>query len=105
MSNSNFLKDLEEVIGEETVEAVVFTSLMDTQGWPPNPEPRNAGIIAGKRYTWEEAKPLLDYSYYCGHGPMDCHEVNIWTSTRVIYTHEYDGSTWPDSAPRNPPAE
>ena len=103
MSNSNFLKDLENCIGDEVVEAVVFTDLIDTYGWPPIPEPRNAGIVVGKRYSWEEAKPLLDYPYYRGYGSMDCHSVNIWTSTRVIYIHEYDGSTWPESVPRNPP--
>ena len=106
MSNSNFLKDLENCIGDEVVEAVVFTNLLDDIGWGSlrTPEPRNAGIVVDKRYSWEEAKPLLDYNYYHGYGSMDCHDINIWTPTRVIYIHEYDGSTCPEFVPRNPPA-
>jgi hypothetical protein len=99
---SNFLKDLKEAIGEEVVEAVVFTSLLDQSYLDKTPEPRNAGIETDKIYSWEEAQPLLDYEYDAGYGGSDCHFVNIWTPTRVIYIHEYDGATWPEFVPRNP---
>lgn len=34
---------------------------------------------------------------------MDCHDILVYTSTSVIYVHEYDGSTTLRSIPRNPP--
>lgn len=99
---NNFLKDLKETIGDETVEAVVFTSLLDQPYFDKTPVARNIGIVVGKIYSWEEAQPLLDYEYDAGYGGADCHFVNIWTPTRVIYIHEYDGATWPEAVPRNP---
>jgi hypothetical protein len=34
--------------------------------------------------------------------PKDCHNGFVWTPTRVISVHEYDGATWLISVPRNP---
>jgi len=102
---SNFLEDLKETIGYEPVEAVVFTALLDDlylRGREKSVDPRNTGIEINKVYSWEEAQPLLNYDYNAGYGDSDCHFVNIWTPTRIIYIHEYDGATWPEFVPRNP---
>ena len=86
-----FAEELETFIGGEQVEGV--------------------RLICGRKYnevyptgvlTWKEAQPILDYEYDSGYGSQDCHSLYIWTPTRVIYIHEYDGSTWPEAVPRNP---
>lgn len=100
---NNFLADLVECIGDEPVEAVVFNGPL--YSWRSDPDPRDAGIDFERVYSWKEAQPLLNYEYDAGYGGADCHFVNIWTPTRVIYIHEYDGSTTPSSEPRNPPTK
>ena len=104
MSKKNFLKDIQDTLENQTVEAVQFLTLLNDRGWfdDPEPEPRNKGIILGKLYAWEEAKPLLDYEYNAGYGGMDCHGIYIWTPQSVLIIHEYDGSTWPELIPRHP---
>lgn len=52
----------------------------------------------------DEAKPYLDYAYDSGFGGDDCNRVYAWTPTRVLFVHEYDGSTSIRSVPRNPSA-
>ncbi len=100
----NFLKDIQDTLENQTVEAVQFITLLDDVGWFKNAtsDPRNNNIILGKLYTWEEAKPLLDYEYNAGYGGMDCHGIYIWTPQSVLIIHEYDGSTWPELIPRHP---
>lgn len=58
----------------------------------------------GELLSWETARPLLDYEYSNGYGAPDCHAVWVWTSTRVAWVTQYDGSTAVDSAPRSPVA-
>ena len=86
-----FAEELEALIGNELVEGV---ELLTGRGYN---EKCPTGIL-----TWEEARPHLDYEYDSGFGSQDCHNIYIWTPTRVIYIHEYDGSTWPEAVPRNP---
>jgi hypothetical protein len=54
--------------------------------------------------TWEQARPMLDYSYDTGYGGADCHAVWVWTPTRVLFVVQYDGSTGLESVPRAPVA-
>ena len=88
--------------GQETIEAIVIHS---------EDGKINSYLIKGSdRYvpielcntplTVEQALPLLDYTDY---GCDDSHNVYVYTATRVIYVHEYDGDTWLKSVPRNPP--
>src|SRR6185437_5638479 len=58
--------------------------------------------IGGKVVSWEQARPFLDYEYDSGFGGQDCHSVTIWTPTRVIFVHEYDGATGLTWVPRHP---
>ena len=88
-----FAEELEALIGNELVEGVELLTGRNYNDVSPYP----TGIL-----TWEEARPHLDYEYDSGYGSQDCHNVYIWTPTRVIYIHEYDGSTWPETVPRNP---
>lgn len=88
-----FAEELETFIGDERVDGVMLLSgktFSDVSEYP-------TGVL-----TWEEARPILDYEYDSGFGAQDCHSLYIWTPTRVIYVHEYDGATWPEAIPRNP---
>lgn len=51
---------------------------------------------------WNAAQQYLDYEFDTGYGTAGCHYITLWTPTRVIYTHEYDGSITLHSVPRNP---
>ena len=67
-------------------------------------DPRHIPLIPfmGKCVPWDTVKDLLNYSYDPSYGSLDCHMITAWTATQVIYIHEYDGATWPESVPRNP---
>jgi hypothetical protein len=88
---SNFLEDVEEVIGDEEVVGIV----VGARGFIERPQDEDL-------IDWEEAKPLLNYEYDSGYGGLDCHRITAWTTTRVIFVGEYDGSSWITSVPRNP---
>lgn len=99
--DQTFAQDIEEVAqGEPILFAVIGAS-------PRNygtPDERYIGADArkGEILTWDEARPLLDYEYDDGYGGADCHPVHVWTENKVIFVHEYDGSTYASYVPRNP---
>ena len=100
----NAYNDLLEYLQEgETIEAIVFGEW----GWGGYNEEATAvpqekqGILL----TPEEAKPMMKgWSFHGGFGSPKCYAVNVWTNKRVCWVTQYDGSTWLDSAPRNPTA-
>ena len=53
--------------------------------------------------TWAEARPLLDY-FDAGYGSPGCHHIYVWTTQRVLFISQYDGSTSLESVPRDPVA-
>lgn len=100
MSRNTFATDLEAAAGDESIETVVIGG----RGFSWH-EDDDAQVPASKKgivLSWAEARPLLDYSYDTGYGGADCHAVYAYTATLIIWIHEYDGSTHPCSAPRNP---
>lgn len=52
--------------------------------------------------TWEEAREHLRYKFDSGYGGAECNPVYVWTRTRVLFVHEYDGSTGMHHVPRFP---
>ena len=100
----NFKCDILEEVGQDNIEAVIILAgAIDS--WSDTPDPRDISVeLCGIPLTWDQAAPLLDYSYDAGFGCMDCHNILVYTSTYVIYVHEYDGSTELRSIPRNPSA-
>lgn len=97
----NFKEDLLEVIRDEAVVGVQIRGSRGGCNWSSRDaidHPFGDNVV-----PWEEAAQYLDYEYDSGYGGQDCHDVYIWTPTRVISVWEYDGSTWPYSIPRNPP--
>jgi hypothetical protein len=59
-------------------------------------------IFVTRPILWDVAAPLLDYEYDGGFGAEGCHPICAWTATRVLFVHEYDGSTSVISLPRDP---
>jgi hypothetical protein len=100
--STSFMKDLLECAGDEPILTVKIISSLD-EGYR-EPDPRNKGIekFLDKCVPWDEVKYFLDYPYDEGYGESDCHFLYAWTPTFVIHIHEYDGSTRPESIPRNP---
>ncbi len=92
---SKFKDDILKAAGGEPIDAIVIGDY----GWG-SPDRRLAA--AGKILTWTEAAPLLDYEYDDGFGGPECHAFVAWTTNRVLYVHEYDGSTSVSCRPRNP---
>lgn len=98
----NFAEDIEAVANGEPIEAIVITRYgpYDTWGEPPV---SFAPEALGRVLTWAEARPHLDHTYDDGFGMQDCPTITAWTATRVLYVHEYDGSTSVESVQRHPP--
>lgn len=94
----NFAQDLLKVAGDEDIIAVSVSpnrrSVWDDEG-PDHP-------LGTDPVTWEDALPHLSYKYDSGFGGQECHNVWAWTDTRVLFIHEYDGSTHVLSVPRGP---
>ena len=94
----NFAEQIERALDGEPVEAVVIGNFA---GWDSEQE-RAAPVKVNKVLSWTEARMMLDYAFDSGFGGADCHPVYVWTAKRVLFVHEYDGSTWIDSVPRAP---
>lgn len=100
-----FMDNILAEAGQETIEAIVIhseTGKIDNY-FIKSPDRDIPIELCNVPLTVEQALPLLNYNYYDGYGSQDCHNVYVYTATRVIYVHEYDGSTWLESVPRNPP--
>lgn len=92
-------KWIEEFAGDENIEAVVVGKHYSDHDW--NDEPFNQ-VPIGVVMSWDEAKPFLTYEFDSGYNGADCHPVYVWTKTKIIMIHEYDGAVWPATVPRNP---
>lgn len=100
--SASFAADIEKAAGSELIEAVVIGKREDADwnDWDPRFAPADARV--DEPLTWAEARPLLDYQYDHGFGGQDCHYVEAFTATRVLFLHEYDGATWIASVQRHP---
>lgn len=76
----------------------------DPSDWDDDPDldKKRYPRIEPRVYSWSEARPLLSYSYDAGCGSQDCHSIYAWTSSWVLFVHEYDGATRVHRVPRNP---
>lgn len=94
----SFKDDILEAVQDADIEAVVLT------GWPAlnEKDDRAHPELFGKKLSWAEAAPVLDYDYDSGFGWQDCHNLLVYTHLRVYFVNEYDGSTSLRSVPRNP---
>ena len=97
---TTFAQDLKEAAKPERIKAVQICSNEENYGFresrPPIPHEMKDIPL-----SWGEARPLLNYTYDSGFGSQDCHQIFMWTLTRVFYIHVYDGSTSIKSAPRS----
>jgi len=100
---STFAEDIERAAGDEPIEAITVAFFRPP--WDSEPEQDAKGFpapLTGKPVPWADVRALLDYEYDDGYGGADCHAVYAWTPTRVLFVHEYDGSTSIAAVPRNP---
>jgi hypothetical protein len=95
---NTYWQDILEEAGDEPIEAVVIGEMP----WGDYRAEGKPVCVKGKILTAEEATPMLDYEYDSGYGAPDCHAINVYTPTRVIYCAQYDGATWLESIMRNP---
>ncbi len=98
----NTLKEwIKEEAGDELVEAVVIGEM----GWGTyNSEnvPNYAKQPRGKVLSWDQAVKWLSYRFDAGYGSPECNAITAWTSTKVMFVVQYDGSTSLHSVPRHP---
>lgn len=96
----NFARQIEEMLGQEKIEAVVIgRRANDYSFWtenPPKPPPTPI--------SWKTARQRLDYDYDDGFGGAACHAIAVYTSTRIILVSQYDGSTSLFEVQRHPVA-
>lgn len=105
MSNeqSNFKRDILDAVTGESIEAVkIHCQRYDDYYYGTGEEVKIDPALLNKVLTWEQAAPIFDYSYNTGFGSMDCHDITVWTESRVFYIYEYDGSTSICNVERNP---
>jgi hypothetical protein len=95
---------LEELKGEECLAIVVG----EFPTYPPRLQKQalyaaQRGHIPNALTTLAKAKDYLNYDYKPeSYGAEEIPPIYAWTKTRVISVHEYDGSTYFQSVPRNP---
>jgi hypothetical protein len=94
---ANFAEDIEQAAKGEPILGIVFE---DSRDWD---EYRWwAGLAPDVLMTWEQVRPLCDREYSTDFGAQECPDFCAWTPTRVLFIHEYDGSTYVRTVPRNP---
>ena len=87
---------VEAIVIGKPIQAVITAAPMDAT-WAHQDESKFNRIL-----SWEEAQPLIDYSFDSSYGVPRCHAVTAWTRTRVIFVSQYNGATSIEYAPRNP---
>jgi hypothetical protein len=100
MSNepkTTFAEDIENAVGDEPILGVVIGASRTGYSWDDDESTHKANVVL----TWDEARPTLDYTYHRGYGGANCHPVTVWTETKVLFVHEYDGSTGLHYLPRH----
>lgn len=99
MNRKSFKEDILSVTGGESILAIRING---SPFYYNTPRKDASQHLDDKLVSWEEAAPFLDYPYDAGYGNQDCHDITAWTETKVIYVHEYDGSTRVCYIDRNP---
>lgn len=85
----------------EAIESVVIGEMgwgdYGNAGVPQYAEQRREELL-----TWDQAKPMLDYDFDDSYGAPGCNAIYVWTTNRVLFISQYDGSTNIEWVPRNP---
>lgn len=109
-----FAQDLERVARPDIIETVLIESFGwggcedepfegdDGLSYNESPEQHEACQFRGVPTPWEVIRPFLDYEYHDGFGAPECHLLQAWTPNKILYIHEYDGSTTVCYLKRNP---
>ena len=98
---ANFKQEILAAAGGELIEAISIGRFGDSEAFEVE-----KGAVPAERLnqpvSWDEAAAWLDYDYDDGLGLAECHPIVAWTATRILFVHEYDGSTEVMWAPRHP---
>lgn len=102
MSDENFKEEILKIVGDEFDSAII--KIFDTDGVSEENQ-KVPDKYFKKCVELKEVINFLDYTYDNDYGGQECHDIIIWTNTKIIFVHEYDGSTslWVYS--RNPTNE
>ena len=99
----NFRQDILNEFTDEYADEYYSAIIMVTGGSgvadSNNKFPRE---LLNKPVLLKEVIGCFDYEYDEGYGTQECHDFYIWTITRILFIHEYDGSTYIESVPRHP---
>jgi len=95
-----FAKDILEAAGDEAILAIAVGPMRGRAYMYDDEKPDHD--LGAEPVSWGKAFPVLNYGYDDGYGGQDCHDIWAWTETRVLFVHEYDGSTSVSFAPRHP---
>lgn len=100
MERISYAADIEEAAGGPVLAAVIGQEEWRWEDDYRRIPDQHVGVVV----DWSTIREWLDYPYDDGFGGVDCHPLWAWTADRVVYIHEYDGSTELRWAPRNPTA-
>ena len=98
---ANLVHWIEEAAESESIEAVVIGEM----GWGKYKSETVPGYVdhpRGKVLSWAEARPLLNYNFNDGYGAPGCEAIYVWTTMKVMFISQYDGSVSLNWIPRNP---
>jgi hypothetical protein len=98
MHITNLKKEIPEAAGGEEIVGICIEK--DDYYFGGNervPEDKRGIVLPAS-----EALDLLDYDFDSGFGGRECHAFYAWTASRIIFLHEYDGSTSVCWIPRHP---
>ena len=97
---TTFSQDIIQAVDDDQIEVVYIPEFRSYLGENTKFHPANS--ITNKYVPYPIALALLNYQYDPGFGGMDCHDIVMWSKTKVYYIHEYDGSTSITYVPRHP---
>lgn len=91
----NAKKEILELCGDETIEAICIGTIGYGVHSPKNPQ-------FYSRENVNEALKLLDFEFDSSFGSENGYRLLAWTKTKVIIKVIYDGSETYEVVPRNP---
>ena len=99
--HNTFAEDIEKAAMGDSILAIRIED-SERVGWGWSGDGKLPPELVGRILLWEKVRPHLNYEYDAGYGSQDCHDITAWTENRVLFVHEYDGSTYIRTVDRNP---
>ena len=97
MSKINMKEDILDSVGKKVNTAIIIVTSDSDVSYSKFPKE-----LIGIPQKLKKVIDYLDYDFDDGYGRQQCHDFFIYTKEEIFYIHEYDGSTYLCSIPRNP---